>query len=117
MFCTGIECSYPTIAGGTWRMDEMELTGHYVKWERDIDLVARLGIRYLRYGPPIHWLFKGPDQYEWSFLDAVLTRMKELGITPIIDLCHFGVPAWIGNFQNQNFSAHLAAYAGAMADR
>lgn len=117
IFCTGIECSYPTLENGKWRIDELELTGHYEKWERDLELVAELGIRYLRYGPPLHWIFKGPNQYDWSFLDAVLSRMRELNITPIIDLCHFGLPAWMGNFQNTEFPAHLAAYAEAMAAR
>src|SRR5262249_19940353 len=32
-------------------------------------------------------------------------------------LCHFGVPDWIGNFQNPDFPALFAEYAGAFARR
>jgi beta-glucosidase/6-phospho-beta-glucosidase/beta-galactosidase len=117
MFCTGIECSYPTIEGGKWRMDEAELTGHYENWEKDIGLVHELGIPYLRYGPPLPWIFKGPGRYDWDFLDAVLSRIHSLGIVPILDLCHFGLPAWMGNFQSTDFPRYLSEYAGAMADR
>jgi len=55
MFATGIENSYPTILlpdGTTKRVDEMEKTGHYVHWEKDLDLVKEMGIEFLRYGPP-----------------------------------------------------------------
>jgi beta-glucosidase/6-phospho-beta-glucosidase/beta-galactosidase len=38
-------------------------------------------------------------------------------MVPIVDLCHFGVPDWIGNFQNPDFPALFADYAGAFAER
>jgi hypothetical protein len=34
-----------------------------------------------------------------------------------VDLCHFGVPDWLGNFQNPDFATQFANYAGAFADR
>jgi beta-glucosidase/6-phospho-beta-glucosidase/beta-galactosidase len=43
--------------------------------------------------------------------------MHRLGIAPIVDLCHFGVPDWIGDFQNPDFPALFAEYAGAFAQR
>ena len=36
---------------------------------------------------------------------------------PIVDLCHFGVPDWIGNFQNPDLPELFATYAGAFAGR
>jgi beta-glucosidase/6-phospho-beta-glucosidase/beta-galactosidase len=33
-----------------------------------------------------------------------------------MDLCHFGVPDWIGNFQNTDFPHYFAEYAGAFAE-
>jgi hypothetical protein len=39
MFATGIECSYPTIDGGRWRLDQLESTDHYRFWRRDLELV------------------------------------------------------------------------------
>src|SRR5205823_3023979 len=41
----------------------------------------------------------------------------ELNIIPIVDLCHFGVPDWIGNFQNPDFPGCFAEYAKAFAER
>ncbi|MEJ7684475.1 MAG: hypothetical protein WKG06_42840 [Segetibacter sp.] len=42
-----------------------------------------------------------------SLLMMTFKRMHELKIIPIVDLCHFGVPDWIGNFQNPEFPAIL----------
>lgn len=117
IFATGIECSYPTIENGRWRMDEMELTDHYRYWRRDLELVRELGLRYLRYGPPLHLMLEGPGKYDWSFMDEVGQYMQELGIIPLMDLCHFGVPAWLGKFQNEQVCHELAEYAGAFAER
>jgi hypothetical protein len=43
MFATGIECSYPTLEGGRWRMDQMAACGHYRHWRTDLQLVRDLG--------------------------------------------------------------------------
>ncbi|HEY1604946.1 MAG TPA: family 1 glycosylhydrolase [Allosphingosinicella sp.] len=117
MFATGIECSYPTLDGGRWRMDEMAMCGHYRHWKRDLELVRALGINYLRYGPPLHEIYRGPGRYDWTFMDAVAGEMRRLGIRPIIDFCHFGVPDWLENFQNRQVPEMLAAYAGAFVER
>src|SRR5437763_7138300 len=117
MFATGIECSNPTIEGGRWRIDELESTGHYKYWRRDLELVRELGLRYLRYGPPLYRIFLGPDKYDWSFLDKVMNEMRRLGIVPIIDLVHFGLPDWLGDFQNPSWPEYLAEYARAFAER
>lgn len=116
MFAVGIECSYPTIAGGQ-RVDQLRDTGHYEMWRTDLRLVRELGLRYLRYGPPIHRIFLGPGQYDWSFLDPVMNEMRRLGVIPIIDLVHFGLPDFLGNFQNPDWPRHVADYAHAFAER
>ena len=105
IFATGIENSYPTIQGGKVRVDEMEKCGHYTKWREDFACTEQLGIRFLRYGPPFHRTHLGPDRYDWSFADETFGDLRQRGITPIVDLCHFGVPDWIGNFQNPDFPA------------
>jgi beta-glucosidase/6-phospho-beta-glucosidase/beta-galactosidase len=117
MFATGIECSYPTIENGRWRMDQLHDTGHYRYWRRDLELVRELGLRYLRYGPPLHRLWTGSDKYDWTFMDAVADAMRELHIVPIMDLCHFGLPNWMGDFQNPDFPEQFAKYAAAFARR
>jgi len=120
MFATGIENSYPTIPlpnGSTKRVDEMEKCFHYEYWQTDLELVKQLGIDFLRYGPPYYRVHRSPGCYEWDFTDVTFQRMKELNITPIVDLCHFGVPDWLGNFQNPDFPKYFADYAGAFARR
>ena len=120
MFSTGIENSYPTILlpdGTTKRVDEMEKCGHYKHWQTDFLLVKELGIEYLRYGPPYYSVHTAPGQYDWSFTDQVFNRLKELEICPIVDLCHFGVPDWMGDFQNSDFPYYFAEYAEAFAKR
>ena len=117
MFATGIENSIPTINNGRKRVDEMEKCLHYARWRDDFELVRELGVRFLRYGPPLHTTFRGPEHYDWNFADQTFAALKSTGIVPIVDLCHFGVPDWIGNFQNPDFPALFAAYAGAFAER
>ena len=117
MFATGIECSNPTIDGGRIRRDLLEECGHYERWKEDLGLVRELGLRVLRYGLPIHRVFRGPGHYDWEFADAVMAEIKRLGITPILDLLHFGVPDWLGTFQNPELPLHFANYAGAVAKR
>ena len=117
LFATGIENSNPTIQNGKHRVDELEKCNHYQLWRKDFDLVEELGIRFLRYGPPIHTTFLGPGKYDWSFADITFQDLLRRNIAPIVDLCHFGVPDWIGNFQNPDFPALFAQYAKAFAQR
>ncbi|WP_276370886.1 family 1 glycosylhydrolase [Chryseolinea sp. H1M3-3] len=117
LFATGIENSIPTINNGRVRMDEFEKCGHYKYWQKDFELVQELGIRFLRYGPPIHRTFLGENKYDWSFADETFQDLRKRKIVPIVDLCHFGVPDWIGNFQNPDFPRLFAGYAAAFANR
>ncbi|MDT7533034.1 family 1 glycosylhydrolase [Sphingobium sp. SA2] len=120
MFATGIENSYPTITGSDGRdrrVDEMAKTRHYERWREDFALVAELGIEYLRYGPPYHLTQLGPDKYDWDFAGETFAELRRLNIQPIADLCHFGVPDWIGDFQNPYFPELFAKYARAFASR
>ena len=120
MFATGIENSYPTILlpnGSTKRVDEMEKAGHYKNWKKDFELVKEIGIEFLRFGPPYYKTHLAPGKYDWSFADETFNYLKELHITPIVDLCHFGVPDWIGSFQNPEFPQLFAEYSKAFSER
>jgi beta-glucosidase/6-phospho-beta-glucosidase/beta-galactosidase len=117
MFATGIENSIPTINDGKTRVDEMAKCGHYKYWRTDFDLVQELGIRVLRYGPPLHRTWLGPNRYDWEFADETFGELHRRDIIPIVDLCHFGLPDWLGNFQNPDFPALFGGYARAFAER
>ena len=114
MFATGIENSYPTIKNGgrprstRWRSAATTSTGR-----TDFDLRARPGhpLPALRpaasTGPG-----SAPGRYDWEFADETFGDLKRRWTSrPIVDLCHFGVPDWLGNFQNPDFPALFADYA------
>ncbi len=115
MFCTGIENSIPTVGGR--RVDELEKCGFYEHWRTDFALVEEIGTRFLRYGPPLHKTWLGPGKYDWEFSDLTFAELQRRDLTPIVDLCHFGVPDWVGDFQNNDFSELFAVYARDFAAR
>ncbi len=120
MFATGIENSYPMITlpnGKRKRVDEMEKCGHYKLWKTDFALVKEMGIDTLRYGPAYYNVHTAPGKYDWDFYDEAFNHLKQLNITPIVDLCHFGIPDWLGDFQNADWPFFFAEYAKAFARR
>ncbi|HXS95435.1 MAG TPA: family 1 glycosylhydrolase [Candidatus Limnocylindrales bacterium] len=119
MFATGVENSYPTIQwkGKIVRQDELAKTKHYECWQEDFRILRELGIQHLRYGPPYYKTHTGPGKYDWDFTDQTFKALHAQKVTVIADLCHFGVPDWIGNFQNGDWPKLFADYAGAFAER
>jgi beta-glucosidase/6-phospho-beta-glucosidase/beta-galactosidase len=117
MFATGIENSIPKIKGGRVRVDQMDSCGHYRHWRQDFDLVQEMGLQFLRYGPPLHTTLIAADRYDWEFADLTFNDLRRRDIVPIVDLCHFGLPDWLGDFQNPDFPEIFARYAQAFAQR
>ena len=121
LFATGIEGSNPLISdgnGGSLRYDQMEASDHCRRWREDFALVVGLGINHLRWGPPIYRTWLGPGRYDWSFCDDALAELARLKVEPILDLCHFGMPDWLGDsFQNPEFADQFARYAADFAKR
>lgn len=119
-WATGIEDTFITApwpaTGRT--LDEYELTRHYECWEADFQLMAQLGVRTARYGIPWHRIQPEPDRWDWTWPDQTLPRLLELGINPIVDLVHYGLPGWLdGAFLNPDFPARMAEYAARVAER
>jgi beta-glucosidase/6-phospho-beta-glucosidase/beta-galactosidase len=99
-------------------LDEYELTGHYEQWRSDLDLFAKLGVRSVRYGIPWHRINPARDEWDFSFADEPLERLLELGIQPVVDLVHYGLPAWIeGAYLNPDFPRFMAEYSQRIAER
>ncbi len=120
VFATGIENSYPVITardGTSVRRDELESTGFYKNWQDDLALLDEVGVGYLRYGPQYYRAHRGPGAYDWTFADETFARLKEMGVQPVADLCHFGVPDWVGDYQNPDWPELFAQYARAFAER
>jgi len=115
MFATGIDAAMPKLNGV--RLDQMERSGHYDRWREDLDLARDLGTRYLRYGLPYHRTNLGDGHFDWDFADAIFGHLRSHDIIPIVELCRFGVPDWIGDFQNPDLPRLFARYARAFAER
>lgn len=120
LWCTGIEDTFitaPAVTTGR-TLDEYELTGHYEHWREDIDLMAECGATAARYGIPWHRLNPRPGEWDWSWADRPLERMLELGIAPIVDLVHYGLPPWIeGAFCHPDYPRYVADFAARVAER
>ena len=84
----GLECTVARL-GDDYR-NQIAETGHDRR-EADLDLIAGLGIRTLRY--PVLWESvapAAPDQRDWRWHDARLGRLRTLAIAPIAGLLHHG---------------------------
>ena len=115
IFATGVENSNPRV--GDRRVDQMAASRFYDRWEEDFALVRETGCKFLRYGPPLHTAWLGEGRYDWGFADQTFAELRRHRTVPIVDLCHFGVPDWIGDFQNPDFPELFADYAYAFAER
>ena len=99
-------------------LDEYELTGHYERLEDDLDLFAELGVPAVRYGIPWHRVNPAPGRWDFSWSDRALGGLLERGITPVVDLVHYGLPPWIeGAWLNPAYPEFVAEYAGRVAER
>jgi len=105
----GLECTINRV--GTEYYDQLARNGHYER-PGDIDLLAGLGVRSVRY--PVLWERHqtSPDkEIDWSFAQQNLERLKKHGITPIAGLVHHGSgPDWV-SFYDGSFEKGLEAYA------
>ena len=84
----GLECTVVRIRD-RFRNQIIE-TGHF-KRLTDLDAIAALGIRTLRY--PVLWETVAPDRpdhSDWHWHDQHLGRLRELGVAPIAGLLHHG---------------------------
>ena len=111
----GVECA--RIRVGAQERDQLERTGHSRRVS-DLDLVAGLGIRALRY--PVLWERVAPDglaSADWSWSDERLERLRALGIRPIVGLLHHGNGPRETNLLDPGFPEKFADYARAVAER
>jgi len=99
-------------------LDEYELIDHYRRWRTDLDLVASLGVRSMRYGIPWYRVNPAPGAWDWSWTDRVLEHLDRIGIAPIVDLVHYGTPLWMErSFVSADYPRRVAEYAAAAAER
>lgn len=109
----GVECTVNRV-GDTFH-DQIARSGHDRRIE-DLDRFAALGIRAIRY--PVLWERIAPEgPADWSWADARLERLRELGVRPIVGLIHHGSGPRGTSLLDPRFPDGLAAYARAVAER
>lgn len=114
----GVECTVNRVDDRYF--DQVERTGHGHRIE-DLDLIAGLGIRTVRY--PILWerTVRGERgelaRVDYAWADARLSRLRALGVRPIVGLVHHGSGPPFTNLLDPAFPEGLAAFARAIAER
>ena len=111
----GIECTINRI--NDEYSDQLYFSGHYSR-RSDIDEVASLGIKALRY--PLLWERHQPEKdgaIAWSWAEGQLDRIRRRGMTPIVGLLHHGSGPSFTHLGDPHFPEHFADYAGKVAAR
>jgi dTDP-4-dehydrorhamnose reductase len=114
-FWGGVECTLNRV--GVQYFDQMSRSGHRHRMT-DLDLIAELGIRTIRYSAL--WEMATPDgsgHYDWSWIEQRLTRLRQLGITPIVGFLHHGSGPPGCDLLSPDFATAFEAYASAFAQR
>jgi dTDP-4-dehydrorhamnose reductase len=105
----GLECTVNRV-NNAYR-DQLEATGHYSR-PGDIEAVAGLGIRKLRY--PVLWENHLPGidgAIDWQRTDERLNSIRSSGMEPVVGLLHHGSGPVFTNLLDEDFPELLAAYA------
>jgi beta-glucosidase/6-phospho-beta-glucosidase/beta-galactosidase len=87
----GFECSTFVWKDGE-RKDYVAVTGHDRHLEHDLSAAMDLGIGVVR--EAVRWpqVDRGGGHYDWSSVDPVQEVLTKCNMTPIWDLCHYGLP-------------------------
>lgn len=110
----GIECTVNRV--GDCYFDQLEFSGHAQR-EEDLDLIAQLGTKALRY--PVLWerVEQADGTLDFSLADRRLGRVRQLGLVPIVGLLHHGSGPRHTSLVDPQFPEKVAAYAGSVAQR
>jgi dTDP-4-dehydrorhamnose reductase len=112
----GPECTLNRV--GDRYKDQLELSG-FARRIDDLDRLAGLGIERMRF--PLVWeraLVEGPRaDYDWTWADARIERLRSLGVAPIAGLLHHGSGPAFTNLLDPAFPQLLADYAAVVARR
>jgi len=111
----GVECTVNRL-GDQWT-DQCARSGHDDRLD-DLDRFASLGLAALRY--PALWERIVPgslDSPNWSWLDARLSRLRGLGIRPILGLVHHGSGPAYTTLLDPSFPERLGRFARMVAER
>lgn len=111
----GIECTINRV-GNDYR-DQLSESGHYTR-AGDIDHIASLGIRKIRY--PILWEKHKPIEdhsIDWQWIEQQLECIRKHNVIPIAGLVHHGSGPGYTNLLDKEFPIKLACYAFEVASK
>lgn len=111
----GVECTVNRV-GDTFS-DQVERTGHAARCD-DLERLAALGVRAVRY--PVLWERTAREDlagFDFSWADARMEKLRELGIRVIVGLVHHGSGPVGTSLLEESFVDGLARFAGAVAER
>ena len=112
-FLGGFECSNHRRADGR-RLDLLAATGHDRLALADYRALQAAGLRAARDGLRWPLIETRAGHYDWSSLRPMLQAVRESGIQPLWDLCHYGWPDDI-DIWDDAFVERYAAFAVAAA--
>jgi len=109
----GVECTINRVGDNYY--DQLAASGHYGRGA-DIDKIASLGIKALRY--PLLWEKHQPEEtqeIDWRWITRQLKKIKGYNITPVAGLVHHGSGPRFTNLLDDQFPNKLASYAEKVA--
>jgi beta-glucosidase len=118
-FALGVEDTFvPQAAPGERALDEYELTEHYERFDDDFRDAAATGAKLLRWGVPWYVVNPAPGKWDWDWTDRAVDSLLDHGLTPIVDLMHYGTPQWLHEqFRSGDYARCVAQYSAAFASR
>jgi len=111
----GLECTLNRVRDRWY--SQLAWTGHEQRIS-DLELIAGLGIRTLRY--PVLWEQCAPHslaEVDWRWADQRLRRLQELHIQPVVGLIHHGSGPRYADIGSERFAPGLAEFAMRFAER
>lgn len=94
-----------------------DATDHYNRYEEDFQIIKKLNMNAYRYS--IEWSRVEPEEGSWN-AEAIehykkyTSRLKSMGIEPIVTLFHFSMPVWFaakGGFEKRSNIQYFTRYA------
>src|SRR5687767_13724726 len=111
----GLECTINRVNNNFF--DQFEYSGHYER-EGDIESIASLGIKKLRY--PVLWEKHQPEKdtlIDWTWTEKRLNEIRGHNIDVIAGLVHHGSGPSFTQLNDPHFPEHLASYARQVAEK